>query len=802
MCAMVAVIRRMPGGGFAKVPKSGFMPAVPLTTTSENLATYFQPWPKRKSDFLVYGHTHRASSSLADNPGNPYAAAVQDTSGSNELLAKNGIGGVSDSDADGGILHLYGPSPDEAAANAAPVAFGSASTGGFATCGRQPPSHGSDATASVKAQKSTTATPAAGTSLKALGIRGVMQRFKRGQKLSMVTAYDYPSARFARTAGAEIVLVGDSIGNCRLGLESTVGVTMSDMVRATTAVRRGVESAPHTWGGAEPAPKPVVVGDMPFGSYLSTEDALKNAAEFRMIGADLVKLEGGRRFAPMVRALTDAGIAVMAHIGLQPQSAQLQGGLRLQGTTAASALEILRDAKELADAGAVAMVVECVPAEVGRAVQAAVPAIPVIGIGAGPHVAGQVLVCDDLLGLHGMPPSFAKRYAALAQTCASAYEDYVNEVRSGAFPDIAHSRKMKPEELAKLRDSLVEAGADDPFLGMTVETTPLPRRITTTVAPTPPMVQKLPLSQGSGFSASQYVMQKGDAAFQQARLMSSSAGGGSGASSRLSAFMLPAAAVGALLFGCLPRAACEADAGATPQSAASKTAQLTAPKVVHTKEELFAWRDLQAGAGRRVAFVPTMGNLHKGHLELVNEAKKYADTVIVSIFVNPAQFAPNEDFDRYPRTLESDVKMLAEYGVAAVFAPKPKDIYPRGSPGGTLIVPTFVQGLSEDACRPHFFTGVATVCIKLFNLVSPDFVILGQKDAMQCAVLRRMLEDLHMDHKVQIVVAPTSREESGLAMSSRNSYLTASMRERAPTIYESLCSSVGRRGSVHLSCRY
>ena len=177
----------------------------------------------------------------------------------------------------------------------------------------------------------------------------------------MVTAYDFPSARFARGAGVELVLVGDSIGNCRLGLPDTVGVTMDDMLRATTSVRRGVDAAPNAWGhgcecpeacvSPQPSPgvwcscvrvptvcfflhgpgcagrKPLVVGDMPFGSYLFETDALKNAAAFRMVGADMVKLEGGRRVAHLVRALTDAGIGVMAHIGLEPQRAAIQGCL-------------------------------------------------------------------------------------------------------------------------------------------------------------------------------------------------------------------------------------------------------------------------------------------------------------------------------------------------------------------------------------------------------------------------------------------------------------------------------------------
>merc|ERR1740129_2127381 len=175
------------------------------------------------------------------------------------------------------------------------------------------------------------------------------------------------------------------------------------MLRATTAVRRGIDASPPAAFDAPAGTKPVLVGDMPFGSYLLEADALNNAAAFRMAGADLIKLEGGREMAPFVRSLTVAGIPVMGHIGLQPQSASLQGGLRLQGTTAESARRLVSDAEELAAAGATTLVLECVPIEVGAAVQAAVPGVPVIGIGAGGAVGGQVLVCDDLLQLHGKP---------------------------------------------------------------------------------------------------------------------------------------------------------------------------------------------------------------------------------------------------------------------------------------------------------------------------------------------------------------------------------------------------------------
>mmetsp|Transcript_109035 Transcript_109035/g.319135 ORF Transcript_109035/g.319135 Transcript_109035/m.319135 type:complete len:615 (-) Transcript_109035:202-2046(-) len=547
---------------------------------------------------------------------------------------------------------------------------------------------------------------------------------------------------------------------------------MDDMPRAAPAARRGIDSLPHPQSGAPPGPKPVLVGDMPFGSFLIEAEALRNAAAFRMAGADLVKLEGGRQAAPLVAALTRAGIAVMGHIGLEPQKALLQGGLRLQGTTAKSALEIVRDAKELAAAGAVLLVVECVPEEVGRAVQAAVPQTPVIGIGAGGEVAGQVLVCDDLLGIHGSPPSFVKLFADLGTASANAYAAYRSEVRSGTFPGPKHSRKMQPEEFRALCESLPELGLAEAVKQQEIPPAPAaskqkhredfrPRTGTSR----PDVAGLLPLAPGAWPR-------------------------------------VPSAARGGLLelangrFVPLPKAPATA-----PGSTLRALSQLAGTggdlQVLETRKEVHAWR----ASAKRVALVPTMGNLHEGHLELVDAAKRHADDVLVSIFVNPAQFAPHEDLDRYPRTLRRDLDLLRARGATAVFAPMPAEVYPSGSPGGTVVVPRFVEGKSEDACRPHFFTGVATVCLKLFNLCQPNVVVFGQKDAMQCAVISGMLEDLFLDMHISLVVAPTSREADGLARSSRNSYLTPKMRQAAPAIYSALSCATGAAGATPGSVR-
>lgn len=199
------------------------------------------------------------------------------------------------------------------------------------------------------------------------------------------------------------------------------------------------------------------------------------------------------------------------------------------------------------------------------------------------------------------------------------------------------------------------------------------------------------------------------------------------------------------------------------------------------RETVRAWRS----QGQRVALVPTMGALHDGHLELIRIGHARADRVVASIFVNPAQFAPHEDFDRYPRTLDADLAKLATVRCDLVWAPSVAEMYPAGNAGhATRIVPTgAAQGLESDF-RPHFFGGVATVCCKLFNQVQPDFAVFGEKDYQQLAVIRQMVRDLDMP--LEIVGAPTVREADGLAMSSRNRYLSETERKVAPSMHQAL----------------
>lgn len=253
---------------------------------------------------------------------------------------------------------------------------------------------------------------------------------ERGERITMVTAYDYPSALLADRAGMDMILVGDSLGMVVLGYSSTVPVTMDEMIHHTKAVVR-----------ANPAA--LVVADLPFLSYqASIPDAVYNAG--RLIkegGADAVKLEGGQAMVPMVRAIVNAGIPVMGHLGLTPQSAVQLGGFRVQGRGEAEGEKIATDAAALVEAGIFALVLECVPADLASRITAALP-VPTIGIGAGPDCDGQVLVYHDLLGLFDrFRPKFVKQYANIAGAIVKALEQYRDEVRQGKFPDQEHSFK-------------------------------------------------------------------------------------------------------------------------------------------------------------------------------------------------------------------------------------------------------------------------------------------------------------------------------------------------------------------------
>jgi 3-methyl-2-oxobutanoate hydroxymethyltransferase len=259
---------------------------------------------------------------------------------------------------------------------------------------------------------------------------------RRGQKLVMVTAYDFPSGRIADDAGVELVLVGDSAAMTVLGHESTVPATMEELLMLTRAVSRG-------------AKRPLVIADMPFGSFQISDDfAVENAVRFvKEAGADAVKLEGAGPTLSRVQAIVGAGVPVMGHVGLTPQSATMLGGFKAQGRTAAKAEQLYEDALALEAAGCFAIVLEAVPAPVAARVTEALH-VPTIGIGAGAECDGQVLVWHDLLGLYeGKAPRFVKRYADLAGEEKRALEAYADDVRERRFPEERHTYAIPDEEL-------------------------------------------------------------------------------------------------------------------------------------------------------------------------------------------------------------------------------------------------------------------------------------------------------------------------------------------------------------------
>ena len=276
-----------------------------------------------------------------------------------------------------------------------------------------------------------------------VSLTNLAQKKAAGERIVMVTAYDYPTARLADEAGLDLVLVGDSAAMTVLGHDSTVPATMDEMVMLTRAAARGAE-------------RPLLVADMPFGSFqVSDEEALRNAIRFvKEAGADAVKLEGAGPSLSRVRTIVAAGIPVMGHVGLTPQSATALGGLRAQGQTATRALKLFDEARALEAEGCFAVVLEAVPARVSARISQAL-SVPTIGIGSGPDCDGQVLVLHDLIGLYqGRSARFVKRYADVGDTIKDALERYAADVRAGAFPEEEHTYSMPEEELALFESGL------------------------------------------------------------------------------------------------------------------------------------------------------------------------------------------------------------------------------------------------------------------------------------------------------------------------------------------------------------
>jgi 3-methyl-2-oxobutanoate hydroxymethyltransferase len=264
---------------------------------------------------------------------------------------------------------------------------------------------------------------------------------KKGEKATWITAYDFPMASFAEQAGMDMILVGDSLGMVVLGYNGTVAVTMEDCISHCKAVRRG---APNTF----------VIGDMPFGSYHTTDgEAVANAVRFlKEADCDAIKLEGGVRVASRVKAIADAGIVVFGHIGLTPQSAGQLGGFKAQGLYVDSARDLIKDALAVQEAGALALLVEAVPPEVTEFIANKLT-IPVYSIGAGLPCDGQLIICGDMLGLfQAFTPKFVKKYANVAEVITNAFKEYVEDVKTEKFPEDQHVYHIKDsiEDFQKL----------------------------------------------------------------------------------------------------------------------------------------------------------------------------------------------------------------------------------------------------------------------------------------------------------------------------------------------------------------
>lgn len=274
-----------------------------------------------------------------------------------------------------------------------------------------------------------------------------LQRMKKeAEHIVMITAYDYPGAKAAEEAGVDVILVGDSLGMVVLGYETTLPVTMEDMIHHTRAVRRGAKET-------------MIVTDMPFLSYhVTVAEAIRNAGRLLQEGgADAVKLEGGRERIPTIRQLVEAQIPVMGHLGLTPQSVNLLGGFKVQGREAEGAKRIIDDAFRLEEAGCFALVLESVPGELAAWITSRL-SIPTIGIGAGPGCDGQVLVMHDLLGIHqGHVAKFVKRYADVNRIMVEGIRAFANEVRNGQFPTPEQTYTMKKEEWQRLLKEMEHA---------------------------------------------------------------------------------------------------------------------------------------------------------------------------------------------------------------------------------------------------------------------------------------------------------------------------------------------------------
>lgn len=281
--------------------------------------------------------------------------------------------------------------------------------------------------------------------MKKVTIQTLLQKKQNKEAITWLTAYDYPTAVFEEKAGIDIILVGDSIGMTIFGYDSTLPVTMDLLIPHTQAVRKG-------------APNAFLIGDMPYMSYqISPQEAIRNAGRFMAeCACDAVKLEGGRNMADTVEALVNATIPVVGHLGLTPQSIAMLGGFKSQGRSAEAAVRIIEDAKILEDAGVCMILLEAVPPEVGKIVTENTE-LPVIGIGAGPHVDGQCLIVHDMLGMfEAFTPKFVKKYANIGEQIVTALQTFIQDIDKGEFPAPEHCYTMPKSEVERLEEMLKE----------------------------------------------------------------------------------------------------------------------------------------------------------------------------------------------------------------------------------------------------------------------------------------------------------------------------------------------------------
>ncbi len=278
------------------------------------------------------------------------------------------------------------------------------------------------------------------TDRKKITLPVLRNRKKNNKKISWITAYDFATASFAEQAGIDMILVGDSGGMTMMGKPSTISVTMEEMIMFTSSVLRGIKTC-------------FVVADMPFMSYqISNEDAVKNAGRLMALGSDAVKLEGGKEMAPRIKAITDAGIPVVSHLGLTPQSLSQLGGYRIQGRSLNSFKNLLNDIKSVEDAGAAFHLLECVPEEVTAEIYKHVKN-PLYGIGSGRSVDGQLVISHDMLGLFvgDVDPKFVKKYANLSKIIKETFASYIDDIKNGEFPKEEHLYSIEGEDLEKIQ---------------------------------------------------------------------------------------------------------------------------------------------------------------------------------------------------------------------------------------------------------------------------------------------------------------------------------------------------------------